>query len=188
MSGDHILDAVPPGKLVQREVWIPERHVDQPGWTVHNDRLHRLPGMGFQVRFQENQFLGRQFLGPAIVEDREMRPSVIETVVPGVRGVLLEQPLRCRRPDVVVAGREIEWIAPEKPENPAGLQPLRLRGGVVHPLDGVTHSRPRTRGFRPPVPSTPVRRRPFGPLQSGRPESRSGRNRAPGLPRHTVEG
>jgi len=135
---------------------------------VHNDHLHRLPGMGFQVRFQEDQFLGRQFLGPAIVQDGEMRPSVIETVVRGVRGVPPEQPLRCRRPDVVIAGREIEWIAPES---------WRIRPASRHSASALRSFIPwmvsptltTNAGFSAATSPTPARRRPSGsPVRSPR--------------------
>jgi hypothetical protein len=81
MAGDYILDAVPAGKLVQGEVWVLERHVNYPGWPVGDDNLQRFLGMGFQVCFKENQFLGPQFLRPAVVQNREVCLSVIETVV-----------------------------------------------------------------------------------------------------------
>ena len=57
---------------------------------MRDDYFQRLPGVGLQVRFKKGQFLGRQFFGPAIIQDREMRLPVIETVVRGVRRVLPE--------------------------------------------------------------------------------------------------
>lgn len=49
VAGNHIPHSVLPGELVQSEVWILERHVDQPGWPVRKDKLHGLRGVGLQV-------------------------------------------------------------------------------------------------------------------------------------------
>src|SRR5438067_13541535 len=69
-----------------------------------------------------------------------MSLRVIEAVVRRMTGMLLKQPLRSGRPDVVVARREIERHVPPGGEVLFHLPPFSLRRDVVQALDGVSDS------------------------------------------------
>ena len=93
VARNHILHSVLPGELVQGEVWIVERHADQPGWPMRNDKLHGLRRVRLQIVLQKSQLRSRKLVRSAVVEDGEVGLSLIETVVRRVRGILAEQPL-----------------------------------------------------------------------------------------------
>ena len=66
-----------------------------------------------------------------------MRLFVVEAVVRRPARVLLEQPLRERRPDVVVAGCEIQRETGVRLADAFRLIPLALGGQLIAALNGV---------------------------------------------------
>src|SRR4029453_7644625 len=86
------------------------------------------------------QLTRRELLGPAIVQNREVRLGMIETVVRGMLREFLKQPFRAFRPDVVVAGRKIQRILLERNQDLLYLPPFCFGGGIVQPLNCVSNT------------------------------------------------
>src|SRR6516225_9352981 len=139
VSGDHVLHTITACNTVQGKTRIPQGHAHQPGRPVREDHLHRLRFVRLQIFFQERQLLRRELVGPALVQDRDVRRTAIEAVMPRMSGVLAEQALRGLRPDVVIAGREIQRKSAVWFEDAFHFLPLRLCRSVMHPLDRVAH-------------------------------------------------
>ena len=57
---------------------------------MRDDELHRLILMGLQIGLQKLQLVRQEAVGPAIVQDREMRLGVVETIVRRMGRVLLK--------------------------------------------------------------------------------------------------
>ncbi|SPF46859.1 hypothetical protein SBA4_360006 [Candidatus Sulfopaludibacter sp. SbA4] len=138
VAGNHVAHSVPLGELVKGELRIGECGVDKPGRAVREDELHGLGRVGLQIGIEERQLGVRQFVGAAVVENREVRGTVIEAIVRGVRGELAKELFGTLRPDVVVARDEIQGILAVRGDDPLPLAPLLLRGRVVAALDVIS--------------------------------------------------
>src|SRR5262249_35841974 len=103
--------------------------------------------MRLQVFFKECQLVRGKILRPAVVQNGEVGLLVVEAVVWRMLCVFLKQAFGAFRPDVVIAGRQIEGKALERRQNLLPLTPLGFRGFVVQALNGVTGAEYEGRSF-----------------------------------------
>ena len=127
----------PTGKLVQGESGIAECRIEQPGRAVGEDELHRLGGVSLEVGLEEGQLGRRQIVGAAVVQNGKVRRPVVKAVVRGMGGKFTKQLFGAFRPDVVIAGCEIEPIAGIWRHDPLPRAPLGFGRGIVAAFDRV---------------------------------------------------
>jgi hypothetical protein len=97
--------------------------------------FQRLFFVGAQIRFEKGELGGGKLLGAAVIEDGEVRLFVVEAVVGRMAGIFFKKGFRQVRPDIVIAGGEIERDAFD--EDALDIAPFAVRRGVVEALDGV---------------------------------------------------
>ena len=136
MSAQNPIHAVALGDLVQAEVLAVGDLLD-PVLVVEDDELRILVLVGLQVLLEEVELLVIEAAIEARVENREVRILVVEAVLRLAARFLLVKGFREVRPDVMVAGREVERIvAVARPHRPQ-LHPLRLGHFVLLALNRI---------------------------------------------------
>ena len=105
---------------------------------------------------QECQFIARQRVRAAVIENGEVRRSVIEAVVERAARVLPEQSFGQWRPNVMVARCEIERKPPKRFQQTLDLAPFGFRRLVVQPLNSVADAENECRLFARDVAPYPL--------------------------------